>query len=142
MWHFWSGLALHFGSKRLKPAKNKYIQSDFTSFFKQVLAYLHNFCFQSLCALHFQSLSNRCRHKHDPSISRIFQSNFGRVFDVWPNCALLAWPGLLFLRANYLSQLDCKCHHSFFLSIYGCKDKRGLLLPISYWFSFCFVHTN
>ena len=43
------------------------------------------------------------RHKYDPSISRIFQSNFWRVFDVWPNCALRAAPRLLELRINELN---------------------------------------
>ena len=53
--------------------------------------------FQHIC---ITSVSGRCAHftfkvcqivagkKHKPSISRIFQSNFWRVFDVWPNCAM------------------------------------------------------
>ena len=58
------------------PPKNKFNQSDFTSFSIQVSAYSHNFHFRSLSALHFQNLSNRCRHKYDPSISRIFWISF------------------------------------------------------------------
>jgi hypothetical protein len=52
-------------------------------------AHSNSFRFQSLRALHIQNLSNHCRHKYDPSISRIFQSNFWQVFDVWHNCAVL-----------------------------------------------------
>ena len=49
------------------------------------------FRFRSFLALNNQNLSNRCRHKYDSSISRIFQSNYWRVFDVWHNCVAAAW---------------------------------------------------
>jgi hypothetical protein len=58
----------HGGSKKLKPAENKFTQSDFTNYSMQVTANSHNFRFRSLCALHIQNLSNRCRHVYDPSI--------------------------------------------------------------------------
>ena len=67
-------------------AKNKLTWSDFTNFFMQVFAYSNSFRFRSFHSLHIQNLSNRRRYKYDPSISRIFQSNFWRVFDVWHNC--------------------------------------------------------
>ena len=54
----------------------------------QVSAYSNSFRFRLSRAIHIQNLSNRCRHKYDPSISQFFQSNFWRVFDVWHNCAL------------------------------------------------------
>ena len=38
----------------------------------QVSAYSHNFRIRSLCALHIQNFSNRCRHKYDLPISRFF----------------------------------------------------------------------
>ena len=79
----------HSGSKWLKSVKNKFLQSDFTSFSIKVSAYSPNFRFRSLSALHFQNLSNRCRHKYDTSISRDFQSNVWRVFDVKSNCVAL-----------------------------------------------------
>ena len=56
----------------------------------QLPACSHIFRFRSLCALHFQKLSNRYRHKYDVSILRIFQSNFWRVFAVRPNCVARA----------------------------------------------------
>ena len=40
----------------------------------------HNFRFRSLCALHIQNLSNCCRHKYDPSMSRIFWTYFLTFF--------------------------------------------------------------
>ena len=46
----------------------------------QVSAYSNSFRFRPFCALHIQNLSNRCKHKIDPSISRFFKSNFWRVF--------------------------------------------------------------
>ena len=69
--------AVHSGSKRLKPAENKFTQSDFTSFSLQVSAISHNFRFRSLRPLHIQKLSNHCRHKNDPSVSRFFNLIFG-----------------------------------------------------------------
>ena len=62
----------HSGSKWLKPARNKLTWCDFTSCFSQVSANSHNFRFRSYRALLIQNLSNRSRHKYDPSISRIF----------------------------------------------------------------------
>ena len=38
--------AAHSGSKWLKPAENKFIQSALTSFSMQISANLHNFCFR------------------------------------------------------------------------------------------------
>ena len=61
----------HSGSKWLKPAENKFIQRDFTSFYMKVLANLHNFRFQ-LPALHIQHLSKFCRNKYNESISQLF----------------------------------------------------------------------
>ena len=69
--------AAHSGSKRLKPAENEFNQSDFTSFSLQVTAISHNFRFRSLRTLHIQNLSNHCRHKNDPSVSRNFNLIFG-----------------------------------------------------------------
>ena len=76
----------HNGFKWLKPAKNILTWSDFTNFFLQVSAYSNSFPFQSFRAHQIQNLSNLWRHKYDPSISRIFRSNFWRVFYVWHNC--------------------------------------------------------
>ena len=71
----------HISFKWLKPAKNKLTWSDITNFFMQ-----NSFRFRQFRALHFQNLSNCCRHKYDPSISQVFQSKFWRVFEVWHNC--------------------------------------------------------
>ena len=79
----WLGVVAHISFKWLKPAKNKLTCSDFTNFFTQISAYSKSFHCWSFRALYIQNLSNRCRRK---SISRIFQSNFWRVFDVWHNC--------------------------------------------------------
>ena len=46
--------------------------------------------FGSTYLLILKILWNWCRHKHDPSISQIFQSNFWRVFVSWPNCVAAA----------------------------------------------------
>ena len=43
----------------------------------------NNFRFRSLHALRTKKLSNCCGHNYDQSISRIFWSNFWRVFSVW-----------------------------------------------------------
>ena len=64
------------------PPKNKFTQGAFTRFSMQVSENFHIFRFR-LPVIHIQNLSNRCRHKYDPSISRVFQSNFWQVFDVW-----------------------------------------------------------
>ena len=37
---------------------------------------------------YIQNSSNCCRHNYELSISRIFESNFWRVFDIWPNCVM------------------------------------------------------
>ena len=58
-------------SRRLKPAENKFTQSGLTSFSMQVSANSNSFRFRLCQALHIQNLSNRCRYKYDPSISRI-----------------------------------------------------------------------
>ena len=76
---------LHTDSKCQKAVKNKSTQGDFTSFSMQVSANSHNFRFR-LYALHIQNLSNRCIHKYDPTISRIFWIPFWRFFLIWPNC--------------------------------------------------------
>ena len=55
--------------------KNKFTQIYFTSFSVN----LHNVRFR-LPALHIQNLSNHCRHKYDPSISRDFPCKFLRFF--------------------------------------------------------------
>ena len=44
----------HSGFKRVKPAENKFTQSDFTSFNKKVFRNLHYFRFWSLPGLHIQ----------------------------------------------------------------------------------------
>ena len=77
----------HSGSKWQKTAEKKFTQSNFMSFSMQVSANLHNFRFR-LPALHIQNLSNLCKHKYDPSISRVFFCNlvFGGFFVIWPNC--------------------------------------------------------
>ena len=88
--------------KLKKTAKNKLTWSDFTNFYMQVFAFSNSFRFRSFCTLHIQNLSNRCRQRHDPSISRIFLSNFWRVFDVWHNCvAMSRWHLFLFAYRCY-----------------------------------------
>ena len=47
---------------------------------------LNNFRFRSWRALDIHNLSNCSKHKYDQSISRIFGSNFWRVFAIWSNC--------------------------------------------------------
>ena len=86
----WCSLA-HIGFKWLKPTKNKLTWSDFINLFMQVSAYSNSFHFWSFRALCIQNLSNSWRHNYDLSISRIFQPNFWRVFDVWPNCVACGW---------------------------------------------------
>ena len=66
----------HSGSKRLKLVKNKFAQNDFTYFSLQVSVNSHNFHFRRLHLLQIQNLSNRCRHKYDQWISRIFSITF------------------------------------------------------------------
>ena len=51
----------HSGSKWLKPAENKFIQSALTSFSMQISANLHSFCFWEP-ALQIQNLSNQIYH--------------------------------------------------------------------------------
>jgi len=53
----------HSGSIWPKPAKNKILFCDFTSFSKQVSADSHHFRFRSLHVPHIKKLSNCCRHK-------------------------------------------------------------------------------
>ena len=55
---------IHNGYNWRKTADKQFIQSDFSRFSMQVSAILHNFRFR-LLALH------SCRHKYDPTISRI-----------------------------------------------------------------------
>ena len=54
--------------------KIEFAQIEFTSFSKKVSPNSYNFRFRSLHALHIQM----CQIE-------IFQSNFWRIFDVWPN---------------------------------------------------------
>ena len=86
-----SGLAIHSGSKWLKPAENKFTQSDFTSFSKQVTAESHNFLFRSLHLLCIKNLSNWCIHRYDLSILRFFNLIFVAFFSIGPNYAV--WVG-------------------------------------------------
>ena len=78
----------HTGSKRLKPAENRFTQSDFTSFFLQGSANSYNFRFRQYSKV-VKSLW------YDPTISQVFQSNSWRVFlfdpTVWR--AMVAWRG-------------------------------------------------
>ena len=48
--------------------------------------------------------------KYGPSISRIFQSNFWRVFDVWPNCAA---EGKIFLVFGQQKNVNYHLHLAF-----------------------------
>jgi hypothetical protein len=57
------------------PPKHNFAQGDFTSFSMEISANSHNFRFR-VPEIHIQNLSNRCRHKYDPLISRIFQTLF------------------------------------------------------------------
>ena len=89
-----SGLAIHSGSKWLKPAENKLTLSHFTSFSKQVTAESHKFLFRSLHLLCMENLSNCCIHRYDLSISRFFNlislSNFVAFFN-WAQLCHLGW---------------------------------------------------
>jgi hypothetical protein len=74
------------------PPKHKFAQCDFTSFSMEVSANSHNFRFR-LPALHIQNLSNRCRHKYDSLISRIFWISFLAGFcDFGQLCGALPTP--------------------------------------------------
>ena len=64
------------GKKPLKKSSTKVI---FTSFSLQVSVNLHKFRFR-LPALHIQDLWNRCIHKYNPTISRIFWNSFLAFF--------------------------------------------------------------
>ena len=55
--------------------------------FNWLVQILHNFRFRSLHTLHMQNSSNCCRHKYDQSISRIYLSNYWRIFVIWFQCA-------------------------------------------------------
>ena len=114
----------HSGSKRLKPAENKFTQSGFTNSSMQIPAYSDSFRFRSYLALHIQNMSNCCRHKYDPSISRFFQSNFWRVSEIWPNCLALLLP-----------KHSCCCSLSFSRSLLLTLGQRGLLTK-------CLVHSR
>ena len=66
------------------PPKNRFTQGDFTRFSMQVSENSHNFRFR-LPVLHIQNLSNRCRHKYDPPISRFFKNLiFGGLLQFGP----------------------------------------------------------
>ena len=80
----------------------------------QVSAYSNSFRFRSFRTLHIQNLSNRCRHKYDQSISRIFQSNFWQVFAVWPNS--VASPAL-FTGGNWCIAQRCLLTRSRIIEI-------------------------
>ena len=80
----------HIGFKWLKPAKNKFTQGDLTRFSMQVFT-----SSVSGCLLHIQNLSNRCRHKYDLSISRIFKilflADFCNLAQLWAPLPCLVW---------------------------------------------------
>ena len=59
---------------------HEFIQGSFSKF--------TIFRFQLLDALRIKNLSNGCSHKYDPSVFLFLQSNFWRVFDIWPNCEM------------------------------------------------------
>ena len=79
----------------------------------QVSANSLNFRF-CLPALHVQNLSNRCRHKYDQSISRIFESLFRRIFLQydptvrWPPDSIK--PGKVKKYFNLIIELIMKWH--------------------------------
>ena len=57
----------------------------------QVSAVLYNFLSGHYNPVFcMENLSNCCRHKSDPSISRIFLIYFWRVFAIWPNFGVVS----------------------------------------------------
>ena len=59
------------------------ISRVFTSKFLKI----HTTSVSGLCVrFTFKTYQKSLRHKYDQSISRIFQYNFWRVFDIWHNC--------------------------------------------------------
>ena len=78
----------HSGFKRLKPAKNKLTQYDFTSFSIQVSANSHNFRFRSLGATTYSKFVTSCRHICQ--FYNFFEYSFWLVFDFWPCFAAAA----------------------------------------------------
>ena len=91
----------HSGSKWLKPAKNNltwcYIRYYVTNFHHSAFIRFTAFPFRLSCIFIFKIC---CNYKYDWSISRIFKSNFWRVFAIWANyvarytvsgCALRSW---------------------------------------------------
>ena len=70
------GAGMHSGFKWLKPTKNKFIQSDFTSFtWKFLQIYISNFRFR-LPVLHNQNWSKCRKNKYNLSISQLFKILF------------------------------------------------------------------
>ena len=98
----------HCGFKWVKYAKNQFTWCDFTSLSKQLLADLHHFRFR-MAELHIHNLSNRCRHKHDLSISRIMKIYFWRVFTISSSCV-----------AQSSSRNSAVCYIQLFHRRYAC----------------------
>ena len=76
LWRLFSGLVLHCDSNRLKLAENWIRPNWFHEFFLESFSKFIKLPFPvTAFASHF-NLSNRCR---------LVNSNFWRIFDVWPN---------------------------------------------------------
>ena len=88
--HTSSVMQVHSDSKWLKLARNKFTQSDFTSFNKKVSVNLHYFRFRSLPKLHIKSCQIVAVAIMFRQFHEFFESSSWRVFENWPNCALLS----------------------------------------------------
>ena len=84
------------GKKPLKKSSTKVI---FTSFSLQVSVSLHNFRFR-LPALHIQDLWNRCIHKYNPTISRIFWNSFLAFFFNLVQLCAVKWKAAILVGAS------------------------------------------
>jgi hypothetical protein len=80
----------------------------FHEFVKAVVSWFTSFRFR-MAELHIQNLSNRCRHKHDLSISRIMKIYFWRVFTISSSCV-----------AQSSSRNSAVCYIQLFHRRYAC----------------------
>ena len=103
--------------------KSRRKQSSFASFSMQVSANLHNFRFR-VPELHFRNLSNRCRHKYDPSISRFFWIPFLAGF--W-NLAQLCTGWLAGIHGESLRARGLRLFYEALLWVGNdaCKQPKG-----------------
>ena len=81
------------------PPKYKFAHDDFTSFSMEVSSNSYNFRFRSP-ALHIQDLWNRCIHKYNPTISRMFWNSFLAFFFNLVQLCAVKWKAAILVGAS------------------------------------------